>query len=326
MEPCAEQMHTREMTYAFRWLVKILEPLLNRLGYVHIKEPMPKGARLLKFTDRDVLAAAVQKIMRQNMTSTSPAAVEMVADVANRILAEIAGVADLSISEQVKRYHQDMLGHRQITYVLACGIAAYWELTVKQLAEKLKVSAFEEVTSSKRKSPGLRQLEPIIDDLKKAAPKLDAWITKRKNLRDALIHGNFHQLKTHAIEGKPKAIRERMQGAVWRLRLSDQSIQRMSEMRDMAEIKRAGLFGWFLEVASSEVLELTITELKEATDDLQGLIMFHAMCFDERAGLFEKMFVRGEHLTIDEVALFHKEESPDDIAKLFSRLNRMVKK
>lgn len=281
---------------------------------------------MLKFTDRDVVAAAVLKVLHRSMTSKSPASEELVADVANQVVAEIEGTEGLSISEQVKRYHPDMLAHRQITYVLGCGIAAYWELSVKNLAEKLKVPVFEEVTSAKKKSPGLRKLEPIIDDFKKAAPKLDAWITKRKNLRDALIHGNFHQLKTHAMEGKPRAMKERMQGGVWQIRLSDQSVELMSEMRDMEKIKRAGLFAWFLEVATSEVLEQTIIELKDAVDDLQALIVFHAMCFDDRAGLFEKMFVRGERLTEAEVAMFQKEKNMGDVAKLFERLNRMVKK
>lgn len=310
----------------FHWLAECVEPLLSHLGYYQVKKPLPPGTPVLKFNDRDVLAAAVMKVMQRCMTSQSPAAIEEVADVANQIIAEIEGTVGLSISDQVMRYHHDILGHRQLNYVLACGIAAYWELSVKNLAEKLGVPVFEERTSEKKKSPSLRELEPIIGDLKKAAPKLDAGITKRKNLRDALIHANFHQLKTRAQEGKPRAEREQLQGAVWRLRLSDQSIEHMSEMHDVEKIKRIGLFGWFLEVASSEILEQTIIELKTAVDDLQALIRFKSMCFNQRAGLFEKMFIYGERLSQTEIDLFYEEENMCEITKLFVRLNKLMKK
>ncbi|MBL7688117.1 MAG: hypothetical protein JNJ49_08775 [Bdellovibrionaceae bacterium] len=304
---------------------RLADSVLSRLGYVRFKVPVPRGSPIFRFTDRDVVVAAVLKVLRNNMDSNSPADIEMIADVANQVAAELEKAPDISIADQIKRYDSGILAHRQLTYVLACGIASYWELSVKNLAEKLKVPVFELNTSERRQSPGLRPFEPIINDLKKAAPKLDVWLTKRKNLRDALTHGNFHQLKTHLISGRSRSDAEKLHGKVWMARLSDQTIEKMSEIRDLAEIKRVGLFGWFLEVAASEVLEQTIIELKRATDDIQLLIMFHATCFHERRGLFEKMFVKGERLAPEEIELFKSEPGYEEVSKVFERLNSMIK-
>ncbi len=103
------------------------------------------------------------------------------------------------------------------------------------------------------------------------------------------------------------------------------TVERTSEIHDLNEIKRVGLFGWFLEVAASEVLEQTITELKRATDDIQLLIMFHATCFKERKGLFEKMFVKGERLVSEEIELFKDKPGFEALPEVFERLNSMLK-
>jgi hypothetical protein len=47
-------------TFAQR-LVRSIEPMLGRLGYVRVKEPLPPGAPVIRFTDRDLRAAAVLK-------------------------------------------------------------------------------------------------------------------------------------------------------------------------------------------------------------------------------------------------------------------------
>ena len=49
------------------------------------------------------------------------------------------------------------------------------------------------------------------------------------------------------------------------------------------------------------------------------------MCFDERRGLFEKMFMRGEMLTEVEMNLFQGQVNAENIEKLFKNLNKMVK-
>ena len=185
----------------------------------------------MKFTDKDVLNAAIFKVLTANLETKSPAEIEMMSELSNQVVAEILELEGLTVVDQIKKYHELMIASRQITYVLGCGIASHWELSVKLLAEKLKIQIFESETSPNRKSPMLREIEPIIEDIKSAAPKLAIKLTTRKNLRDALVHGNFHQLKTSSSESQTRETRERLVGSVVRIRLSDQNIQVMNEIK-----------------------------------------------------------------------------------------------
>lgn len=311
---------------------KWVDRVLGELGYIRIKQPLPPGYKVLNFTDRDLAKAAIFKTLTSVTEPQNSTHAEFFADVSHRILAELEKSKSMSLHDQLREYHPDMLAERMITYVLACGIACHWEMDVKNFSEKLGVKVFSDEVFKKQKSPGFKRLEDIVDALKKKVPKLELNLTRTMGLRDALIHGNFHQLKTYASECQKKEVRDSFQGKVWKVSLGQTKADpiALNEVKELEEVKKHGSFSWFLETSTSALFETVILEFKERVDDLNLLKALHALSFEETSWAFNHICIEGKRLTDAEITQFMTARkssfsSQKESDRLLDRIQSLIK-
>jgi hypothetical protein len=311
---------------------KRVDNFLATFGYVRVKRPVPKNYKVLTLTDRDLMRTIILNTIRSTVGYKSPANDEMASDLSHRIISALEGSKSISLTDHVREQHDNILADRMITYVLACGIASHWELTVKNFAQKLQIEVFSETAFKGQKSPGFRRLEDIIEDIKKALPKLDLKLARTKNLRDSLIHCNFHQLKTYAAESQKKSVRESFEGSVWQIPLGGQNSDPVAirEITELEEVKKVGIYGWFIETSTSALFESVMLELKERTEDLSCLILLQGLSFDETSWGFQHLCLEGQKLTDSEISTFKEVrkvhlKNPQYADAMFARLHQLLK-
>lgn len=284
---------------------KWINSVLANFGYIRVKLPLPPGFKALDFTERDLTKSTILRTLLNEATAQSSVNAEFLNDVSHKILADLEKVKSMSLHDQIRESQPDILAERLITYVLACGVACHWEMDVKIFAEKLGIKVFSDELYKNQKSPGFRRLEDIVGDIKKKVPKLEMNLARTMGLRDALIHGNFHQLRTYASESQKKSTKESFKGRVWKVDLKTNSIPRdMNEIYELEEIKTQGIFAWFLSTATSELFETVILEIKERIKDLDLIIELHALSFGETAWVFKQICLEGKKLSKEEVDRF----------------------
>ena len=126
------------------------------------------------------------------------------------------------------------------------------------------------------------------------------------NIRDALIHGNFHQLKTHASEGQKKAVRESFHGNVWKFNLTRPNADPvlMQEINELEEIKNQGSFSWFLETSTGALFESVILYFKNRIQILDLIIKLHSLSFNETEYIFHYICIDGRKLSNEQTNEF----------------------
>lgn len=275
---------------------------LERFGYIKV---LNKDRALKGITDSDVLQGLIFNALMTGIEMKSPAKAEHLQDIARGVVFRLKKLKALSLAEFLKTVEQPVFLDRQITFTIGAGVASYWELQVKLLAQQIGIDIFEKTAREKAKSPSIKDIEPIIEEIKKKLPGIDFGFGRLVNLRNAIVHGNFHQIRTAASESRKNDIKNSFKGKVMMVNMANvhESIF-MSEEKELEAIKNAGLFGWFLETGNSALFETVIQEFQDGCFLINAVVHLKSLSFQETAGLYEKFCVNGQRLTTDERSQF----------------------
>ncbi len=281
---------------------RVLDKFLLKCGYLRIKLPQDGGRRLAQFSDVDLLKAVIGNTVFKKLDMKSPAKEELLADLVNEIHAGILKTESLSIYEQLTEMHPEILRDRMMLSVLGCGIIAYWELLVKSCAQVLNLDIYCEQEYEGQKFFVFKKLDDVVELVTSALPGLSLNLGTLRKLRNELLHGNFHRLHTLFVNLKPKKYRAKYEGQVWKMSPTGAfETKRMSEIELFNEIKANGLFGWFLNAATSPMFEELILMFKSSCEALHHVIAFKAVCYDELKPMFSKLCVQGAALKKNEI-------------------------
>jgi hypothetical protein len=171
-------------------------------------------------------------------------------DLTHSLMNYVDGLKKISIKELFDRHGEDINRDRLYAYSNVCGIACSWEAHVKFFAHLIGVDIYESKPRKKAKSPVTKDIETITDDLKDALPKIDLKFGRLINLRNALVHANFHQIRTVASESKRKDKRTSYKGNTVMFSENFEEAQNLSEMHEFEDVKKTGLFWWFVDVSN----------------------------------------------------------------------------
>ena len=227
--------------------------LLARFGYV---KALNKGPVLRGITDNDVLQALIFNALMAGIEMKSPAKAEHLQDIARGVVFRLSKLKALSLKDFLKSVEQPIFLDRQITFAIGAGAASYWELQVKLLAQHLGIDIYQTTPRPKSKSPSLKDIEPIIDEIKQKLPRIEFGFGRLVNIRNAIVHGNFHQVRTAASESRRNEIKNSFKGKVMMANIANVADSVfLSEEKEFETIKNTGLFGWFLETGNSALFE-----------------------------------------------------------------------
>ena len=293
-----------------------LSGFLERFGYINVlnKDQVLKG-----ITDSDVLQALIFGALMNGIEMKSPAKAEHLQDIARGVVFRLKKLKALSLAEFLKSVEQPIFLDRQITFAIGAGVASYWEVQVKLLAQQIGIDIYEETVRAKAKSPSTRDIEPIIEDIKKRLPRIDFRFGRLVKLRNAIVHGNFHQIRTTASESRKGDVRNSFKGKVMMANIANvaDSIY-LSEEKDFETIKNVGLFGWFLETGNSALFENVIQEFQNGCFLINAVVHLKSLSFQETTGFYEKVCVNGQRPTADERGQFL------NVRKIFDRPNGLL--
>jgi hypothetical protein len=275
---------------------------LEKFGYVKVAN---KDRSLKHITDSDVLQSLIFNSLMNGIEMKSPAKAEHLQDLARGIVFNLKKLKALSLSDFLKTVEQPIFQDRQITFAIGAGIASYWEVQVKLLAQQVGIDIYEENVRPKAKSPSIKDIEPIVEEIKKKFPKIDFCFGRLLNLRNAIVHGNFHQIRSMASESRSNEVKTSFKGNVMMANIANvtESIF-LSEEKELETIKRVGLFGWFLDTGNSNLFEAIIQEFQAACFLVNAIVHLKSLSFQETANFYEKLCINGQRPTTEERAQF----------------------
>ena len=275
-----------------------ISKFLEKFGYIKV---LNKKRSLKEIDDGDVLQALIFNALMAGIKMNSPAMAEHLQDVARGVVFRFKKLKALSLAEFLQTVEKPIFQDRQITFAIGAGIASYWELQVKFLAQQIGIDIFESATRAKAKSPSLRDIDPIIEEIKKKLPGMEFGFGRLTNLRNAIVHGNFHQIRTAASESRKVDVKNSFKGNVMMASLANvaDSIF-LNEEQELETIKEVGLFSWFLETGNSRLFESAIQEFQEGCFLINAVIHLKSLSFKETADFFERVCINGQRPTTDE--------------------------
>jgi hypothetical protein len=237
----------------------------------------------------------------------SPEKAEHFQDLARGMVYKLQQIDQLAVGQFIKVLEQPIFSGRMLTYTIGAGITCFWEVQVKLLASQLGIEIYEGTARAKAKSPTLVDLEPIIEEIKRKLPKLEFNFGRLVNLRNAMVHGNFHQIRSAAGESKRAAVRNSFKGNVLQVNLGAVAQSKnLSEIQELEQIRKAGLYSWFLDVGNSELFETIILEFQDGIDLISAVVSLKSLSFNETKEAFNKLCIRGEKFSEDEREAFLK--------------------
>lgn len=279
-----------------------ISKFLENFGYVKVfnKDRVLKGV-----TDADALQALVFNALMVGIDMNSPIKAEHLQDISRGVAFNFKKLKSLSLKEFLKTVEQPIMLNRQITFAIGAGVASYWELQVKLLAQHIGIDIYDKQNRGNTKSPSIKDIEPIIDDIKKQLPKIDFKFGRLTNLRNAVVHGNFHQIRTVASESQRKEVKNSFKGNVMMVNIGNISDSIfMGEEKEFERIKDLGLFSWFLETGNSALFETVIQEFQESCYLLNAVVHLKSLSFEETASIYENVCVKGQKLAEHERSNF----------------------
>jgi len=137
---------------------------LERFGYIKVFD---KDRVLKAITDSDVLQTLIFNALMDGIKMDSPAKAEHLQDIARGVVFRFKKLKALSLSDFLKSVENPIFIDRQITFAIGAGVASYWELQVKLLAQQIGINIFEETVRKNAKSPSVKYVEPVIEEIKK---------------------------------------------------------------------------------------------------------------------------------------------------------------
>lgn len=207
----------------------------------------------------------------------------------------------------------DIFSQQKWVYSMVCGFACIWEIDVKILASKLGVEVKVPYEERNRKSKNTKtlvykKLGIVIEDINRLTNKsLTLELQRISDLRSALIHGNFNQLRRFMSLPRIKPV-DSHRGNVFTMRLSEgkKSIVNLSDDLDDDTREGTDVFGWLVEGTNSRLLEDVLKEFEDSVRKLHILFDFSAHSFGECEGFFQKVAIQNKQLTKDEVEKIKK--------------------
>lgn len=181
-----------------------ISSILWRFGYAKV---LYRDRRTPSFSDLEALQSQIFEAMMSGIKMENSAKMEHLQDLSRAIIFKITKENSLSISEFINQRLGPVFTGRKITYTLCAGIACFWEVQVKLLAQQIGINIYETNNRRNAKSPSIRDIDPIIEDIKEKLPKLEFNFGRLVNIRNATVHGNFHQIRTMAAESQKRDIR-----------------------------------------------------------------------------------------------------------------------
>ncbi|CAE81063.1 hypothetical protein AB1A81_16940 [Bdellovibrio bacteriovorus] len=281
---------------------------------------------------RIILSDELKKILRVKSKEDEVFLSSAVDKVACRAFGKIP--KERTISEVI----EPIFGDRMWAYTVIAGLAAVWELKVKLLAARYDVEIKEPIgrRNSKQKRSKMtvyRDLGPIIDDFQmktKRCFNLNLGVTAE--IRSALVHGNFDQLRILMNNCSPK-IKKSHKGNVIVMNLFNpqRKMQNLSEGMDETEKESQDIFGWFIEGTNSELLQDVWEHLDKSIQKITLAIDFKAISFDQRRDVFLRVMA-GQKLSKADFELYdhYFQSMPSQFGKeakkYFQLLNGIFKK
>lgn len=283
---------------------KRLSLVMAGFGYVKV---LHKDRFTPSFAEIEILQSLIFEALMVGIDMKNPAKAEHLQDVTRGIIFRIQKLSAMSLSDMIKNRMASIFVDRKITFTLGAGVACFWEVQVKLLAQQIGIEIYEETNREGAKSPSIKDVEPIIKDIKKALPNIEFHFGRLINLRNATVHGNFHQLRTVTSESRNLGIRESFKGNVFMGSFSDpENGMNLSAVTELEKIKSAGLFGWFMDVGNSALFETVIREFQDSIELINAVISIKSLSFEETDYCFEQLCVRGEKLSDQQKDEFFK--------------------
>lgn len=202
---------------------------------------------------------------------------------------------------------------------MVSGMSTLWEFKVKILAARHHIEIKQQEKSRKQVNLGVmpyRDLGLIIEDFQKGPGRyLNLDLKRLADLRNSLVHGNFHQLRQY-IALPRKKIRDEHKGNVFVMNTETGVTNNLSDDLDEVRREEQDIFGWFLEGASSSLLEDVFDDFEEGGRKINYLMEFRAMSFDELEEIYKKVVFEGKKLETEDIRKYEEKVGVSGLYKL----------
>lgn len=281
--------------YGFIW---------RRFGWVKIRLPSSPHLYQLPYFDKECVRAAIMKELHGSIGFREEINDEFISQLAEGVLAGIERRSSLTIQDFLKKFHPEIIANRALVFQIVLGVVCYWEFEVLNLARKLEVNLYKN-GSKDNETLSYRRLEDIIDGLLEAAPGVRLNLHQLRELRNSLLHSNFHQLIQKSSAFTKNGELQFDPHSIMMIRIKEPNPKPVSifDFKEKDRFQEIDSHGWFLAAATSPLFEFLIAKFKESLNEIGSLITFHALSFEELEPLKEKVFSEGV-LTEEDCAKF----------------------
>lgn len=188
-------------------------------------------------------------------------------------------------------------------YSMVVSVSIVWEFKVKLLAARFNIKLGRKKIERIGDKPVLkyRNLEDIIGDIEKFSKRLKLDFTNLRKIRNALLHANFHQLRTEVNNMYPELI-DKHRGNVITANTTTGAVRNLSDDMSEEEIVESDILSWFIDTTNSQLLKTVLSSYEHSLSGINQIIGFKSFSFDNRARLFKKLICDGQRLSETEVA------------------------
>lgn len=244
---------------------------------------------------RNIIDVALQKRLKVQ-TSEHALALKGMAD---EILSKLKQPQDESMKERVDRLLTGVTDQAFWYHGQLAGLTTTWEFRVRFLALKLGIKSNVPVDQKSKKSKANksvqhRELSEVIKEInKKTGNRLALKLLELSDLRNAIVHCNRQAIKAYAKPLLGKDAFKKIRGNVVVMKLDGGEITNLSDVQGEDEIEDHDLFGFFLDTFNSEMPKRAFSLFEESIHRINLLVELAAICFDERAEVFELILLEG---------------------------------
>lgn len=111
---------------------KLISSILGRYGYVKV---IHRDRRTPSFTDLEALQSLIFDALMNGISMDNPTKATHLMDISRGIVFQLANLNKMSVSDFIKNRLGPVLTSRNITFSIGAGVACFWEVQVKLLAQ-----------------------------------------------------------------------------------------------------------------------------------------------------------------------------------------------
>jgi hypothetical protein len=254
---------------------------------------------------RSILSAELIKLFRPKNAHEFLSVSKSAVNLGNKVLA----LNDTSDKKLQELTNKDFFGPALYDATFLAGLSSLWEFELRILANKLGVNiykTYEETSSKGRKAKFVEfnDLEDVIRELnRKTNNNLNLDLDTIRQIRNGLVHFNFNHtrkifnIKRRTLPGKHKS-------SLVQIDLGTGDLERVSDIEELGKMLEKDIFAWFIDVWGTALPYDTQNLLLKSLEKIHFLTSFHAYSFDERKVIIEKIFIKGEKPSVEEVHLY----------------------